>query len=165
MLRLKRQLRTLFASFKDELKAEIDTQFKAIEDRIDTLEQSSGKAKEYDALKDLVTAKVATLREALDEQFENRVKAMTAKDRERQNRKLNIVVFRVPPQTDDARFVHDYLANDYGIPEVTVLNVCRLGNVTTVPGPSTQRPIPSQSPSQENVINHRCIWYPFKTCK
>ena len=31
-------------------------------------------AKDNNALKDLMTAKVATLREALDEQFENRVK-------------------------------------------------------------------------------------------
>ena len=31
--------------------------------------------------------------------------------------------------------------NDYGIPDVTVLNVHRQGNITTVPGPSTQHPI------------------------
>ena len=33
------------------------------------------------------------------------------------------------------------MANDYGIPDVTVLNVCRLGNVTTTPGSSTQHPV------------------------
>ena len=97
MLRLRRQLRTL-ASFKDEIKAEIDTQFKTIEDRIYTLEQSSGMAKDNNTLKDLLTTEVATLKKTLDEQFENRVKAMIAEDRERQKRKLNIVVFGVPPQ-------------------------------------------------------------------
>ncbi|KAK2726811.1 hypothetical protein QYM36_007603 [Artemia franciscana] len=139
---IKEAVKNSLASFKDELKAEIDTQFKAVEDRIHTLEQSSGMAKDNNALKDLVTAKVATLKEALDEHFENRIKAMIAEDRERQKRKLNIVVFRVPPQTDDAQFVQGYLANDNGIPDVTVLNICRLGNITTVPGPITQRPIP-----------------------
>ena len=99
-------------------------------------------AKDNNTLKDLVTTEVATLKKTSDEQFENRVKAMIAKDRERQKRKLNIVVFGVPPQTDDTRFVRDYLANDYGIPDVTVLNVRILGNVTTALGPSTQRPIP-----------------------
>ncbi|KAK2706909.1 hypothetical protein QYM36_014816 [Artemia franciscana] len=68
---------------------EIDNQFKTIEDRIHTLEQSSSMAKDINALKDLVTAKVATLKEALDEQFENRVKSTIAKDQERQKRKLN----------------------------------------------------------------------------
>jgi hypothetical protein len=34
------------------------------------------------------------------------------------------------------------LANDYGFFDVTALNVHELGNATTAPGPSTQRPIP-----------------------
>ena len=52
------------------------------------------------------------------------------------------MVFGVPQQTYDARFEYDYLANDYGILDVNFLNVRRLGNVTTTPGPSSQRPIP-----------------------
>ncbi|KAK2708747.1 hypothetical protein QYM36_014374 [Artemia franciscana] len=51
------KIKDSFASFKDELKAEIDTQFKAIEDRIHTLEQSSRIAKDNNALKDLVPSK------------------------------------------------------------------------------------------------------------
>ncbi|KAK2726972.1 hypothetical protein QYM36_007719, partial [Artemia franciscana] len=90
-VKIKEAVRDSFASFKDEIKAEIDTQFKAIEDRIHTLEQSSGMAKDNNTLKDLVTTEVATLKKTLDEQFENRVKAMIAEDRERQKRKLNIV--------------------------------------------------------------------------
>ncbi|KAK2721934.1 hypothetical protein QYM36_002488 [Artemia franciscana] len=65
-VKIKEAVKDSFDSFKEELKAEIDTEFKAIEDRIHTLEQSSGMAKDNDALKDLVTAKVATLKEALD---------------------------------------------------------------------------------------------------
>ena len=38
-------------------------------------------------IKDLVTTKVATLREDLYEQFENHTKAMIAEDRERQKKK------------------------------------------------------------------------------
>ncbi|KAK2705097.1 hypothetical protein QYM36_017216 [Artemia franciscana] len=112
-VKIKKAVKDSFASFKDEIKAEIDTQFKAIEDRIHTLEQSSGMAKDNNALKDLVTTEVATLRKTLDEQFENGIKAMIAEVHERQKRKLNIMVFRVPPQIDDARFLSDYLAKNY----------------------------------------------------
>ena len=45
-VKIKEAVKDSFVSFKDELKAEIDTQFKAIEDRIHTLEQSSGIAKD-----------------------------------------------------------------------------------------------------------------------
>ncbi|KAK2703605.1 hypothetical protein QYM36_018002 [Artemia franciscana] len=90
-VKIKEAVKDSFASFKHEIKVEIDTQFKAIEDRIHTLEQSSGMAKDNNTLKDLVTTEVATLKKTLDEQFENRVKAMIAEDRERQKRKLNIV--------------------------------------------------------------------------
>ncbi|KAK2716122.1 hypothetical protein QYM36_010634, partial [Artemia franciscana] len=86
-VKIKEAVKDSFASFKDE----INTQFKAIEDRIHTLEQSSGMAKDNNTLKDLVTTEAATLKKTLDEQFENHVKAMIAKDHERQKRKLNIV--------------------------------------------------------------------------
>ncbi|KAK2710909.1 hypothetical protein QYM36_012171 [Artemia franciscana] len=79
-VKIKEAVKDSFASFKDEIKAEIDTQFKAIEDRIHTLEQSSGMAKDNNTLKDLVTTQVVTLKKTLDEQFEIRVKAMIAED-------------------------------------------------------------------------------------
>ncbi|KAK2716169.1 hypothetical protein QYM36_010670, partial [Artemia franciscana] len=79
-VKIKEAVKDSFASFKDEIKAEIDTQFKAIEDRIHTLEQSSGMAKDNNTLEDLVITEVATLKKTLEEQFENRVKAMIAED-------------------------------------------------------------------------------------
>ncbi|KAK2722975.1 hypothetical protein QYM36_003239 [Artemia franciscana] len=85
-VKMKQAVKDSFPSFKEELKAEIDTEFQAIKDRIHTLEQSLGIAKNINALKDLVTAEVATLKEALDEQFENCIKAIIAEDRERQKK-------------------------------------------------------------------------------
>ncbi|KAK2723076.1 hypothetical protein QYM36_003316 [Artemia franciscana] len=87
-VKMKEAVKDSFASFKEELKAEIDTEFQAIEDRIHTFEQSSGMAEDNNALKDLVTAEVATLKEALDEQFENCVKAIIAEYRERKKKNL-----------------------------------------------------------------------------
>ncbi|KAK2707875.1 hypothetical protein QYM36_015528 [Artemia franciscana] len=96
-VKIKEGVKYSFTSFNDGLEAEIDTQFKALEHRIHTLEQSSGMAKDNNFLVDLVTAKVAILREALDEEFENSLKAMIAEDYERSKRKLNVMVFGVPP--------------------------------------------------------------------
>ena len=87
-VKIKEAVKDSFASFKEELKAEIDTEFQAIEDRIHTFEQSSGMAEDNNTLKDLVTAEVATLKEALDEQFENCVKAIIAEYRERKKNNL-----------------------------------------------------------------------------
>ena len=87
-VKMKEAVKDSFASFKEELKAEFDTEFLAIEDRIHTFEQSSGMAEDNNTLKDLVTAEVATLKEALDEQFENCVKAIIAEYRERKKNNL-----------------------------------------------------------------------------
>ncbi|KAK2708781.1 hypothetical protein QYM36_014406 [Artemia franciscana] len=85
----KEEVKDIFkiTTFKGELKAEINAQFKAIKDKIHTLELYSGTAKDNNALKYLVSAEVATLREAIDKQFKNSVKATIAKDHERQKKK------------------------------------------------------------------------------
>ena len=73
-VKIKETVKDSFASFRYELKVETDTQYKAIKDRVHSLEQSLLRAKDNNTLKDLVTSKVATSREALDKQFENHVR-------------------------------------------------------------------------------------------
>ena len=87
---------------------------------------------------------------------------MIATDYERQKRKLNIAVFRVPLQADDTQFINNYLASDSRIPDVTIQNVCRLGNVTTMPGPHTQHPIPIVFSVANFKINKQILQKPFE---
>ena len=73
-VKIKEAVKGSFASFRYELKMETDTQYKAIKDRIHTLEQSLPRAKDNNTLNDLVTSKVVTSREASDKQFENHIR-------------------------------------------------------------------------------------------
>ena len=74
-------------------------------------------------LKDLVTAEVTALGEALNGKFESQVKTLIFEDHDRHKRRLNIVLFGVDSQTDDAWFVHEYLANNYNLHSVPISNI------------------------------------------
>lgn len=141
-VKIKEAVKDSFLSLKDELKAEIDTKFTGLEDRVRSLEQHSGAATDQKVLKDLVTAETTALKEALNEQFESRVKALIFEDRDRQKRRLNIVAFGVATQTDDAQFVREHLANEYGLPGVPISNIRRLVNPTVSVTQNPLRPPP-----------------------
>ncbi|KAK2718556.1 hypothetical protein QYM36_005777 [Artemia franciscana] len=113
-----------FSSLKGELKGKIISKFKDILHHMANLEQFSGTAMDQKLLKDLVGTEVANIKNNLNTEFENKVRALIAMDYDRQKQKLNGVVFGTPQQPDDAQYVQKYLAIKYGMRNVGVLTVC-----------------------------------------
>ena len=127
--KVKDAVKEAFAELRDQLTTDIDNRFSGVESRLATIEQCT--SFDQAAVQRLVESEIRTLKNDLEVQLETKVRHMIADDRDRQRRKLNIVVFGVPPQTSDELYIKRYLASDYGLPNVSISNVRRLSNLQT----------------------------------
>lgn len=144
-VKIKDAVKMSFSEFKREVIEDMDRRFQAIETRIDTLEQTSGAAVDQDLLNSLVVSQVQALKSDLDSHLENKMKQLIVEDRDRQRRKLNLVVFGVPAKPEDGQFIQQYLSQEYSLPNISVINPRRLAN------PNNQTS--SNSPIIFSVVN------------
>ena len=110
------EMRDMFAGFRSDMQISLDT----VRVQVETLETAIQSKVSIDDVQKLVENSITT-------RLETDVRKIVRQEQDRNRRRLNLIAYGVPLQTNDVQFVIQHLASDYGLPGVKILNLKRLG--------------------------------------
>ena len=110
------EMRDMFAGFRSDMQISLDT----VRVQVETLETAIQSKVSIDDVQKLVENSITT-------RLETDVRKIVRQEQDRNRRRLNLIAYGVPLQTNDVQFVIQHLASDYSLPGVKILNLKRLG--------------------------------------
>ena len=111
------EMRDMFAGFRSDMQTSLDT----VRAQVETLETAIQSKVSIDDVQKLVENSITT-------RLETDVRKIVRQEQDRNRRRLNLIAYGVPLQTNDVQFISTYLKDEYSINVGAITNLKRLPN-------------------------------------